>query len=259
MKTWTIIDKLLSTSQEKGHCFRIFLWDWTSSLCYSELVHRIMDLLFQSSTKITKYIRTNSWGQQSKMFYMESMYIYNALPLAACAGELWNYLLKEKTKTAVMQQRWTMEKVSLMSLDVSPVKNSDSDPIMKTCLYNFDPLKPHFYTVKLGFTGVYIIFLILLRNIDCGYSLELPHWESMFWAGIWKLSEFFILKFSFYGCKIFNIFEKACFRNACDTIHNGYVWMCLPCIKPSLHNRFPLPFSRINALKYPFFPRAANY
>ena len=46
--------------------------------------------------------------------------------------------------------------------------------ITKTCLYNFDPLKPHFYTVKLGFTGVYIIFLFLLKNIDCGYSLEPP-------------------------------------------------------------------------------------
>ena len=32
--------------------------------------------------------------------------------------------------------------------------------ITKTCLYDFDPLKPHFYIVKLGFTGVYIIFLI---------------------------------------------------------------------------------------------------
>ena len=31
--------------------------------------------------------------------------------------------------------------------------------ITKTCLYNFDPLKPHFYIVNLGFTGVYI-FLI---------------------------------------------------------------------------------------------------
>ena len=30
--------------------------------------------------------------------------------------------------------------------------------IMKTCLYNFDSLKPHFYIVKLGLTGVYIIF-----------------------------------------------------------------------------------------------------
>ena len=34
------------------------------------------------------------------------------------------------------------------------------DIITKICLYDFDPLKPHFYTVKLGFTGVYIIFLI---------------------------------------------------------------------------------------------------
>ena len=32
--------------------------------------------------------------------------------------------------------------------------------ITKTYLYNFYPLKPHFYIVKLGFTGVYIIFLI---------------------------------------------------------------------------------------------------
>ena len=32
--------------------------------------------------------------------------------------------------------------------------------ITKTCLYNIDPLKPHFYIVKLGFTGVYIIFLV---------------------------------------------------------------------------------------------------
>ena len=32
--------------------------------------------------------------------------------------------------------------------------------ITKTYLYNFDPLKPLFYIVKLGFTWVYIIFLI---------------------------------------------------------------------------------------------------
>ena len=42
--------------------------------------------------------------------------------------------------------------------------------ITRTRQYNFDPLKPHFYIVKLGFTGVYIFFLFLLKNIDCGYS-----------------------------------------------------------------------------------------
>ena len=32
--------------------------------------------------------------------------------------------------------------------------------IRKTYLYKFDPIKSHLYIVKLGFTGVYIIFLI---------------------------------------------------------------------------------------------------
>ena len=53
--------------------------------------------------------------------------------------------------------------------------NEVEDPYHEKRLYKFDPLKPHFYIVKLGFTGVYIIFLFLLRNIDCGYSLEPPH------------------------------------------------------------------------------------
>ena len=46
--------------------------------------------------------------------------------------------------------------------------------ITKTRLYNFDPVIPHFHIVKLGFTGVYLIFLISVKNIDCGYSLEPP-------------------------------------------------------------------------------------
>ena len=41
-----------------------------------------------------------------------------------------------------------------------------------TYTYNFDPLKPHFYVVKLGWTGVYIFFLISAKNIDCRYLLE---------------------------------------------------------------------------------------
>ena len=38
--------------------------------------------------------------------------------------------------------------------------NQPTPIITKTRPYNFDPLKPHFYIVKLGFTGVYIIFHI---------------------------------------------------------------------------------------------------
>ena len=86
--------------------------------------------------------------------------------------------------------------------------------INKTYLYNFDPLKPYYYIVKLGFTEVDIIFLISAKNIDCGYSLE-PHYrgcsneypQSMFWAEIWKISDFFLsANFQFFGGKIYSIF-----------------------------------------------------
>ena len=49
-----------------------------------------------------------------------------------------------------------------------------SESIRKTCPCNGYPLKPHFYIVKLGYAGVYLFFLFLLQNIDCGYSLEPP-------------------------------------------------------------------------------------
>ena len=36
-------------------------------------------------------------------------------------------------------------------------------------------IPPHFYILKLDYTGVDLFFLSLLQNIDCGYSLEPPH------------------------------------------------------------------------------------
>ena len=78
-------------------------------------------------------------------------------------------------------------------------------------LYNFDPTSTHFYIVKLGFTGVYIIFLILL-NIDCGYSLE-PHRLYHLSRNTKNIRICYLKIFLFYGCKIFNTFELACFRN----------------------------------------------
>ena len=54
----------------------------------------------------------------------------------------------------------------------------------------------------------------MLKNIDCGYSLEPPHRggsneypQSMFWAEMWKISDFFSENFQFFGDKIFSIFE----------------------------------------------------
>ena len=72
------------------------------------------------------------------------------------------------------RQAWTERGVwSGSTLFASQPAFLDTIHITKTGLYNFDPLKPHFYIVKLGLTGVYIIFFLfffLLENIDCGYS-----------------------------------------------------------------------------------------
>ena len=79
---------------------------------------------------------------------------------------------------------------------------------MKTYLYNFDPLKPHFCIVKLflnWFTGVYIIFLISSQNIDRGYPLEPPrrggsneYSQSMLLSrNVKKYQNFYLKMFSF--------------------------------------------------------------
>ena len=84
--------------------------------------------------------------------------------------------------------------------------------IAKTYLYNFDPLKSYFYILKLGFTGGYIIFLIsaqkhrlwvLVRTASAyivgtrwGSSNENP--QSLFWAEIWKISEFLSENFQYW-------------------------------------------------------------
>ena len=89
--------------------------------------------------------------------------------------------------------------------------------IMKTYLYNLDPLKAHFYTVKLGFTGVHTFFLMSAKNIDCGYSLDPPrrggfneYPQSMFWAEKIKKKKYQIFlseNFQFLGGEMFIIFE----------------------------------------------------
>ena len=47
--------------------------------------------------------------------------------------------------------------------------------IMKTRLYDFDPPQTPLLYSKWGLQGYILFFLFLLKNIDCGYSLEPPH------------------------------------------------------------------------------------
>ena len=82
--------------------------------------------------------------------------------LGTCIGikEIWFWIANGKISSGferVICPRHDNGGVLSFYVLISSLK---SITITKTCLYNFDPLKPHFYIVKLGFKGVYIIFLI---------------------------------------------------------------------------------------------------
>ena len=70
--------------------------------------------------------------------------------------------------------------------------------ITKTRLYNIDPVKPHFCIVKLGFTGVYIIFLISAQKhrlwVLC-FEQKYEKYQFFFYL---KIFRFFGMKFSIY-------------------------------------------------------------
>ena len=75
--------------------------------------------------------------------------------------------------------------------------------ITKTRLYSFDPLKPHFYIVKLWLTGIYIIFLFS-KNIEA--VLTSTH-NLCFEQEFEKYQNFYLKIFLFWYGKFFNIFE----------------------------------------------------
>ena len=92
---------------------------------------------------------------------------------------------------------------------------------------NMSVLEPHFYVTKLGYAGVYLFFLFLLQNIDCGYSLEPPrrggsneYPQSMFWSKNKKNIKNFQLNFSIFKAKKSLCIAWASFRNVNDIFLN---------------------------------------
>ena len=72
--------------------------------------------------------------------------------------------------------------------------------ITVTYLYNFDPHKPHFYIVKLGFTGVYIIFLISAQKavLTSTYNLCFEQKKEKYQNFSSENFHFLVVKFSIY-------------------------------------------------------------
>ena len=87
----------------------------------------------------------------------------------------------------------------------SPLEDLGQTTSRKHTYIKFDPLKLHFYIVKLGLKGYTLFFLISAQNIDCGYSLTSTHnlcFEQKC-ENIGILSE----KLSVFGGEVFEIFE----------------------------------------------------
>ena len=91
---------------------------------------------------------------------------------------LFQELSQQLHRWVVKEERRERQEVTnnLNKETVKEIVNScgSKKTIRKTCPCNEYPLKPHFYIVKLGYAKVYLFFLFLLQNIDCGYSLEPP-------------------------------------------------------------------------------------
>ena len=95
-------------------------------------------------------------------------------------------------------------------------RQAKKDTIMKTRLYNVNPLKPHFYIVKLGFTGVYIIFLISAQKHSLCFEQKYEKYQ-IFYLKIFIF--FLVVKFSVYLNRLVFIMptglsKGVCFRNA---------------------------------------------
>ena len=129
---------------------------------------------------------------------------------------IWTYLaFKKLTLKALISFALFLRNDKIWKDDVLFVLSLFIPDITKTYLYNFDPLRPHFYIVKLGITVIYIIFLISTQKHRLWYSFEPSrrggsneYPQSMFFlAEIWKISDFFIWTFSIFGGKISVYFE----------------------------------------------------
>ena len=118
--------------------------------------------------------------------------------------------------------------------------------ITKTCLYNYDPLKPHFYIVKLGFTGVYIIFPISSQNhrlwvfvstASARRSNEYP--QSIFEQKYEKCQSFFIWKNQFLELKIAIYFNTGVYIIFPISSQNHRLWVFVSTASARRSNEYP--------------------
>ena len=148
-------------------------------------------------------------------------------------------------------QAWLLTKLWLISLLPSLIARQWAEPLNDGFLIN--PSRKHAYIILTPLNPSFIVkgytlfVLFRLKNIDCGYSLEPPRRsgsnefpQSMFWTGIWKISEFLfenfqvflVVEFSIYfNRRVFVMFFRV-LRSDCKRSWSGpprsYYWFSFP-------------------------------
>ena len=146
---------------EERACSLAFLWFFTVCLGWFALPLGVIGRLYSgpSCSKLTmslvnlrrvirKYAEFFCWKNVSSFCTAKAAHIFSAKNI--------RILYIESTKTV---NKMTLNKLvkltTLWKTGPCTVHSNFSGWNTKTYLYNFDPLKPHFYIVKLGFTGVH--------------------------------------------------------------------------------------------------------
>ena len=128
---------------------------------------------------------------------------------------------------------------------------STKTAIKKTCSWKLNPLIPHFYIAKLGFTRVYLFFLFFNQNIYYEFLLEPPRRGASVVLTCTHNACFeqkYKKKYQNFSNEIFNVcFWKnylyitwACFRNDCKAMLK-----VLPLVVTACMTRFNSWFSSV--------------
>ena len=120
----------------------------THNLCLHGEIRKLSWYLFY--LELCRLFRCAGWSSAS-------LSTYAMRPLSAWPGSLYNFNMRHNMRRGPWSLVWSTKAQISQHADAD---QSGPLHIMKTHLYSFDPLKPHSYIVKLGFTEVYIIFLI---------------------------------------------------------------------------------------------------
>ena len=127
-----------------------FQKDWSKTVGRVTLTRYLLQTRNQASRK-THHRKPNTMSPcfSSKRQGTKKNFLLRVIPI-------WKQVLSFQSRPLSL----FLFRVDLFSEGKQRTTLTDHIPITKTRLYNVDPLQPHFHIAKLGFTGVYINFLI---------------------------------------------------------------------------------------------------